>query len=102
MKADQMQPRTGNQRGDSLLDEATAAAEVMAMARRVAESESAVFFADRDCHPQTLSVLKTCARPLGIEVEIGDAEHMPSNRPAGRCTTPSCRDRFAKRIMSPS
>jgi glycine dehydrogenase len=58
----------------SLLDEATAAAEAMAMARRVSDSEATVFFADRDCHPQTLAVLKTRARPLGIEVEIGDAE----------------------------
>ncbi|MGH8578429.1 MAG: glycine dehydrogenase, partial [Gammaproteobacteria bacterium] len=58
----------------SLLDEATAAAEAMAMARRVADSDAAVFFADRDCHPQTLAVLETRARPLGIEVEVGDAE----------------------------
>ena len=40
----------------SLLDEATAAAEAMAMARRVADSDATVFFADRDCHPQTLGV----------------------------------------------
>ena len=90
----------------SLLDEATAAAEAMAMARRLTDSDAAVFFADRDCHPQTLAVLKTRARPLGIEVEIGDAERelakLVGNKtdgssvyccsipgPAGRCATSS-------------
>jgi glycine dehydrogenase len=58
----------------SLLDEATAAAEAMAMARRIADSDAAVFFVDGDCHPQMLAVLKTRARPLGIEIEVGDAE----------------------------
>ena len=41
----------------SLLDEATAAAEAMAMAHRVAKSKSDLFFVDRDCHPQTIACL---------------------------------------------
>ncbi len=56
----------------SLLDEATAAAEAMAMARRVSKSKSPRFFVDADCHPQTLAVVRTRARPLGIEVIVGD------------------------------
>jgi glycine dehydrogenase len=55
----------------SLLDEATAAAEAMTLARRTATSTSKVFLADGRCHPQTLEVLQTRARPLGIEVVIG-------------------------------
>jgi glycine dehydrogenase len=56
----------------SLLDEATAAAEAMTLARRTAASPSQVFLADSGCHPQTLEVLQTRARPLGIEVVVGD------------------------------
>ncbi len=56
----------------SLLDEATAAAEAMAMARRVARVPSNRFFVDRDTHPQTLAVIRTRARFLGIEVVVGD------------------------------
>jgi glycine dehydrogenase len=56
----------------SLLDEATAAAEAMAMAQRISETERTVFFADHDCHPQTLAVLKTRAEALGWEVRVGD------------------------------
>ena len=56
----------------SLLDEATAAAEAMAMAQRISQSERTVFFADRDCHPQTLAVLQTRAEALGWQVVIGD------------------------------
>jgi glycine dehydrogenase len=57
----------------SLLDEATAAAEAMTLARRTSTSESRVFLADGRCHPQTLEVLQTRARPLGIEIQIGSA-----------------------------
>ena len=57
----------------SLLDEATAAAEAMAMSRRISKSKSMRFFADADCHPQTLAVLRTRALPLGIELVVGDA-----------------------------
>ncbi|WP_035484575.1 aminomethyl-transferring glycine dehydrogenase [Geminicoccus roseus] len=58
----------------SLLDEATAAAEAMTMAMRVAKSKSRRFFVDADTHPQTVAVLRTRAEPLGIEVSVGDAE----------------------------
>ncbi len=56
----------------SLLDEGTAAAEAMTMARRVAKAKGERFFVDRDCHPQTLAVVRTRAEPLGIEVVVGD------------------------------
>jgi glycine dehydrogenase len=56
----------------SLLDEATAAAEAMAMARRVAPSEASAFFVDQDCHPQTMAVIQTRAEPLGWSVVVGD------------------------------
>src|SRR5208282_1505546 len=56
----------------SLLDEATAAAEAMGMARRVTQSQANTFFVDRDCHPQTIAVVKTRAEPLGWNVIVGD------------------------------
>jgi len=56
----------------SLLDEATAAAEAMAMARRVTRSQAKSLFVDRDCHPQTIAVIKTRAEPLGWNVIVGD------------------------------
>ena len=56
----------------SLLDEATAAAEAMAMARRVSKSKSARFLVDVDCHPQTIAVVRTRAARLGIDVTVGD------------------------------
>ena len=55
----------------SLLDEATACAEAMTMAQRVAKSKAKAFFVDRDCHPQNIAVMKTRAEPLGIEVIVG-------------------------------
>jgi glycine dehydrogenase len=55
----------------SLLDEASAAAEAMTLARRVAGSGGRnVFLADADCLPQTLDVLRTRAEPLGIELRV--------------------------------
>ena len=60
----------------SLLDEATAAAEAMTLARRTSTSTSKVFLADRCCHPQTLEVLQTRARPLGIEIQVGSVEDL--------------------------
>ena len=56
----------------SLLDEATAAAEAMGMARRVAKSDRNAFFVDRDCLPQTIAVLRTRAAPLGWDIVVGD------------------------------
>jgi glycine dehydrogenase len=56
----------------SLLDEATAAAEAMTLARRSAKSKSDVFFVSSGVHPQTLEVVRTRAEPLGIEVVVGD------------------------------
>ncbi|MCD1644835.1 aminomethyl-transferring glycine dehydrogenase [Aurantimonas coralicida] len=56
----------------SLLDEATAAAEAMAMAHRVSKSKRDVFFVDADCHPQTIGVIRTRAEPLGLSVVVGD------------------------------
>ena len=55
----------------SLLDEATAAAEAMAMAERVAKSKARAFFVDENCHPQTVAVIRTRAQPLGLEVIVG-------------------------------
>jgi glycine dehydrogenase len=55
----------------SLLDEATAAAEAMTLARRVNPSASDVFLVAEDCHPQTIAVIETRARPLGIKVMVG-------------------------------
>ncbi len=57
----------------SLLDEATAAAEAMALARaRVAARKPRSFFVDSEVHPQTLAVLRTRAEPLGWKVIVGD------------------------------
>ena len=58
----------------SLLDEATAAAEAMTMAQRVAKSKATGFFVDENCHPQNIGVMRTRAEPLGIEVIVGDPE----------------------------
>jgi len=55
----------------SLLDEATAAAEAMTMAQRVAKSKATGFFVDENCHPQNIAVMKTRAEPLGIEIVVG-------------------------------
>jgi glycine dehydrogenase len=55
--------------GASMLDEATAAAEAMTMARRVV-GKGRIFIADGDCLPQTLAVLATRAEPLGIDLVV--------------------------------
>ncbi|HUJ25401.1 MAG TPA: aminomethyl-transferring glycine dehydrogenase [Myxococcales bacterium] len=52
----------------SLLDEATAAAEAMTMFHNVAKSDSNRFYVAPDCHPQTIDVVRTRARPFGIEI----------------------------------
>tara|TARA_Y100001960_G_scaffold94155_1_gene101499 strand:+ start:1054 stop:3909 length:2856 start_codon:yes stop_codon:yes gene_type:complete len=58
----------------SLLDESTAAAEAMTLAKRVSKSKSNNFFVDELCFPQTIKVIQTRAKPLGIDLIIG-----PSN-----------------------
>ena len=55
----------------SLLDEATAAAEAMTMARRVSKSKSNLFFVDEACFPQTIDVIKTRAGFFGFELVFG-------------------------------
>ncbi len=56
----------------SLLDEATAAAEAMTMCHRILRGKRSAFFIADDCHPQTLAVMQTRARPLDIECRVGD------------------------------
>src|SRR6201996_4024542 len=56
----------------SLLDEATAAAEAMALAERSSAVKTKAFFVDREVHPQTLAVLRTRAEPLGWTLVVGD------------------------------
>ena len=56
----------------SMLDEGTAAAEAMTMARRAVRSASKRFFVDSGVHPQTLAVIATRAEPVGIELVVGD------------------------------
>jgi glycine dehydrogenase len=61
----------------SLLDEATAAAEAMAMAKRVSKNRGASkFYVDPDCFPQTIDVIKTRAECFGFELVIGDFEQL--------------------------
>src|SRR6266705_988095 len=55
----------------SLLDEATAAAEAMSLCHAVVPNRKTFFVAD-DCHPQTIAVVQTRAKPLGIEIRTGD------------------------------
>ncbi|MDP1935950.1 MAG: aminomethyl-transferring glycine dehydrogenase [Hylemonella sp.] len=55
----------------SMLDEATAAAEAMTLAKRSVKSKSDVFLVDANCHPQTIEVIRTRAEPLGITVRVG-------------------------------
>ncbi|MGH7250239.1 MAG: aminomethyl-transferring glycine dehydrogenase, partial [Nitrospiraceae bacterium] len=66
----------------SLLDEATAAAEAMAMCRSIAHKDQDQskgqnrFFVAEDCHPQTIAVLHTRAQPLGIALQVGRADQI--------------------------
>jgi len=67
----------------SLLDEATAAAEAMALAKRVAKSKSNVFFVDENCHPQTISVVQTRAEGFGFELVIGPVDNLQQHQVFG-------------------
>ncbi|NVK17787.1 MAG: aminomethyl-transferring glycine dehydrogenase [Methylocystaceae bacterium] len=58
----------------SLLDESTAAAEAMTMAKRASKSKAVKFFVDENCHPQNIAVMKTRAEPIGIEVVVGNPD----------------------------
>ena len=58
----------------SLLDEATAAAEAMMLARRVSKNPSKRFLLGRDCLPQTVAVVRTRAQPMGIEAVVVDID----------------------------
>lgn len=60
----------------SLLDEATACAEAMTMAQRVAKSKATAFFVDENCHPQNIAVMQTRAAPLGIEIIVGNPDDL--------------------------
>jgi glycine dehydrogenase len=60
----------------SLLDEATAAAEAMAMTNRIHRGKRPRFFVDHHTHPQTIAVLRTRAEPIGIELEVGPIDEM--------------------------
>ncbi|MGP3684660.1 aminomethyl-transferring glycine dehydrogenase [Streptomyces sp. IBSNAI002] len=58
--------------GASLLDEGTAAAEAMSLARRVGKVKGGVFLIDADALPQTIAVIETRAEPTGVEVVVAD------------------------------
>ena len=57
----------------SMLDEATAAAEAMTLARRSVKSKSHTFVVAGDCHPQTIEVIQTRAAPLGLKVVLANS-----------------------------
>src|SRR6267142_6778419 len=61
----------------SLLDEATAAAEAMAMIRRSSSKAAGTFFVSSHCHPQTIAVLQTRAQAVGIELRVGEDAAAP-------------------------
>ena len=58
----------------SLLDEATAAAEAMTMLKRLHRGTENLFFVDSECFPQTISVVKTRAAAMGIEIAVGNPD----------------------------
>ncbi|RFU88045.1 glycine dehydrogenase (aminomethyl-transferring) [Streptomyces triticagri] len=65
--------------GASLLDEGTAAAEAMALARRVGKVKDGVFLIDAEALPQTVAVIRTRAEPTGVEVVVADlSEGIPA------------------------
>ncbi|MEI8325700.1 MAG: aminomethyl-transferring glycine dehydrogenase, partial [Betaproteobacteria bacterium] len=58
----------------SMLDEATAAAEAMTLARRSSKAKGSAIIVSIECHPQTIEVIQTRAKPLGIEVRLASME----------------------------
>jgi len=69
----------------SLLDEATAAAEAMSLSYGVSKTKANSFFVSKDCHPQTIDVVKTRGIPLGIDIIIGDHRTFDFNTPIFGC-----------------
>ena len=69
----------------SMLDEATAAAEAMTLARRSVRSKSNVFVVAGDCHPQTIEVIQTRAAPLGLSVRVANSAREWDDALAGDC-----------------
>jgi glycine dehydrogenase len=70
--------------GASLLDEPTAVAEAMTLALRQGKTNSNAILVDQDIHPQTLAVLMTRAKPLGVEVQTWNTQKsMPVGNFAG-------------------
>ncbi|GAX37330.1 aminomethyl-transferring glycine dehydrogenase [Nodularia sp. NIES-3585] len=65
----------------SLLDEATAAAEAMSVSYGVCKNQANAYFVSDDCHPQTIDVLQTRAKPLGIKIIIGDHQTFDFDQP---------------------
>jgi glycine dehydrogenase len=79
----------------SMLDEATAAAEAMTLAKRSVKSKSDTFVVAGDCHPQTIEVIQTRAAPLGLKVVLANsAEEWDSLIAAG--------DYFAVLVQMPT
>jgi glycine dehydrogenase len=65
--------------GASLLDEGTAAAEAMALSRRLGKNKKGLFLVDADALPQTIAVIQTRAEPTGVEVVVADlSEGIPA------------------------
>ena len=58
----------------SLLDEGTAAAEAMGLSYRICKTDSNKVFVSKNCHPQTIEVIKTRAEPLGLDIVVGDED----------------------------
>jgi len=67
----------------SLLDEATAAAEAMTMAKRSGKSKKMSFFVDENCHPQNIAVIKTRAEPLDIKIIVGSPDELDASEVFG-------------------
>ena len=67
----------------SLLDEPTAAAEAMTLAHRSSKSKSDTFLVDKNCFPQTISIVKARAKPLGINVEVVDLKEFDESEAFG-------------------
>ena len=63
----------------SLLDEPTAVAEAMTMLKRVYKGDGDTFLLDKECFPQTISVVKTRADAMGMNVIVGDPDNPPAN-----------------------